>query len=213
MAERVVVGLVGGIASGKTAVAEAFRDLGATVVNADSEAHGVLELPRVRRAVKERYGRDVFSPNGKVDRAALAARVFGSEKEVRFINRLVHPEVLKRMRLRLRGSGVRRPGAGRPRAREVVVIDAPLLMETGIDALCDHIIFIRAPANARRRRTARDRRWPAGELSKREAFQISLKKKLEHADFIVDNGTSLFNTRKQVEKLFRRIRFSATATT
>lgn len=180
-----VIGLVGGIGSGKTTVAECFREEGAEILDADRVAHKWLDHPAVRRALVRAFGTGVV-PGGRVDRAALAREGFRSAATVARLNRIVHPYVKRDLEKSIAKSGKR-----------VVVLDAPLLLEAGAEGLCDAIVFVDAPAAVRRRRIE-GRGWGRGELKRRERLQWPLSRKRRMSDYRIDNSGSRAATARQV---------------
>jgi dephospho-CoA kinase len=149
-----IIGISGGIASGKSEVARRLADLGAVVLNADQLGHEVLLEPEVKQALRERWGETVFHDDGTVNRGAVAARVFGStaehELDRRFLEHITHPQISLRLRQRLETLQAERVPA--------IVVDAALLFEAGWHQLCDHLLFVDAPSETRRQRAA-ERGW------------------------------------------------------
>jgi len=188
-----VVGLLGGIASGKSLVAAQFAQLGCAVVDADAIVHELLRKPAIRRAIRERFGDAVMDASGEVDRRALAERVFSSREDLQALDGIVHPETCRRIE-----AAVAKARRGRAAA---VILDAPLILEKGLDNLCDYLVYIRVPDEVRRRRAARNRGWAASEVARREASQISLKTKQKRADYVIDNRTSPEHTFEQVRTI------------
>lgn len=195
-----VVGLVGGVASGKSFVAQRLARLGAGVLDADSAAHEVLRQPDVERAVRERWGAAVFGPDGRIDRTSLGRIVFADPplgpQEREHLQRLTHPEIgrlLKRQAQQLAHSGYR-----------VAVFDAPLLLEAGWDRCCDKLVFVEAPRQVRLSR-AMARGWSEAEFAARENVQESLDLKRARADVILDNSASTEYTEAQVERFWRSL--------
>ena len=188
-----MIGLLGGIASGKSLVAAQFRKLGCAVVDADAIVHELLRKPAIRRAIRERFGDAVMDDSGKVDRAALAARAFASREDLRALEAIVHPETCRRIE-----AAVAKARRGRAAA---VILDAPLILEKGLDKRCDYLVYIRVSDEVRRRRAGRKRGWAASEVARREASQISLKTKRKRADYIIDNRTSPEHTFEQVRTI------------
>ena len=191
-----VVGVIGGIGSGKSTVSGLLRDLGAAVIDADALAHQALDDPALRAAIAARFGSEVLDDGGRVIREKLAARVFGPENEAarRDLNAIIHPPVRERIRAML--------ADGRREGRRVVVLDVPLLLESPFRGDCDEILLIRADLDSRRARTA-GRGWKSGELEARESAQSPMEKKLEAATAIIDNDGDLNVLRTRVEDLFR----------
>ena len=190
--KRLVVGLAGGVGSGKSTVAGIFIKLGAQGIDADALGHRVLDLPRIRAALARDWGPGILS-RGRVDRAALARLAFRSRRDVARLNRRVHPEILREIRRRI------------SRARGWVVLDAALLFETGADALCDRIVFVSAPRALRARRT-RGRGWGPGELGRRERFQFPVSYKKMKADYVIDNTGPKSRTEEQTRKICDELR-------
>jgi dephospho-CoA kinase len=195
-----IIGLIGGVASGKSLVAEQFRRLGAEVLDADRVGHDVLRLPDVRDAIRKHFGDNVFGADGEVDRKALGSIVFApppsGPDELAVLEQLTHPEIRRRLRLKvdqLAANGV-----------IATVLDAPVMLKTGWDKFCDVVIYIDAPDEIRRRR-AQSRRWTREEFQAREAAQESLDSKRQRADFVVDNSDSEEYTQQQIERIWRSL--------
>lgn len=189
-----VVGLLGGVGSGKSAVAALFKEFGARAVDADRIAHGVLDDPAVRRRLVSWWGPDLLR-HGRVDRAEVARLVFGSSAERKRLNALVHPRI---------GRELRREIAKARRRGGVLVVEAALLLETGSDKACDVLVFVEAPRAVRSRRAA-SRGWTDAEWRRREQSQWPLRRKKMKADYVIDNGGEIATARKQVESILQEI--------
>lgn len=183
-----VVGLVGGIGSGKSYVARLFRGAGAVVIDADRIVHRILGRPAAARTLARWWGREILNRRGTVDREAVGRRVFANKMDLRRLIDYLHPRVRREM---LRGIARCR--------RKVVILDVPLLVETGMQSLCDHVVFVDSPRTTRLRRVRRDRRWSAAEVARRERFQFPLRQKRAVADCILKNSG---NIRAQVRALY-----------
>jgi len=191
-----VVGLAGGIASGKSAVAGMLADLGAALIDADEIAHRVLESPEVCRKLREEWGDAPFDANGRPDRSRIARIVFRHPEKLDKLNGWVHPPVRKEMRAQLER-------ARRDSSRKLIVIDAPLLIEAGLDRWCDVVLFVESDIETRDARARRHRGWAPGELAQRERRQHDLAKKRKRADAIINNNRSREETLALVKPLFR----------
>ena len=191
-----VIGLLGGIAAGKTTVAEMLRRLGAEVISADRIGHAVMDRPETRRQVVARWGGDVVGSDGKVDREELGGKVFGDARELAALEAITHPLILAAMRQEI---------AGERRSSDLpaVVVDAPLLLEAELDGLCDVLVFVDCPREVRLERVAA-RGWDADELDRREQHQQPLKAKREKADYVLDSNVPLQTTLQQVRQLWRK---------
>jgi len=195
-----VIGLLGGVASGKSLVAGLLAELGAGVLDADRAAHEVLTDAAVESAARERWGSNVFGPDGRIDRARLARIVFAGgpdgRRQRKYLEQLTHPRIgrlLAGQADRLRASGA-----------AAAVLDAPLLLEAGWDRLCDKLVFVDAPRDIRLER-ARKRGWSEEDFDAREAAQESLEAKRRRADVVVDNSGSAASTRAQIERFWRTL--------
>src|SRR5687767_1363354 len=173
-----IIGLLGGIASGKSLVADCLEELGAGVLDADRMGHEVLRLAEVREAVRQRWGEQVFRPAGEVDRKALAKIVFdpspNGRESLQYLERLTHPKIGQLLEQEAEALAA----TGRHKA---LVLDAPVMLEAGWHTLCDHLLFIDAPREARLAR-ALARGWTEADFSAREDAQESLDVKRRHAD-------------------------------
>ncbi len=178
-----VIGVAGGIGSGKSAFARALGRLGAEVFDADASAKQMLDLPEVREALVAWWGAGVVGPDGLVARDKVASIVFRDDRELRRLEALIHPMVraeAERVIDRARHSGVR-----------AVVLDVPLLFESGMDGMCDLVVFVDADEEVRRARVSRSRNWDAAELARREGVQWPLDQKRRLAGLVVvNNGKS-----------------------
>ncbi len=193
----VVIGIAGGIASGKSTVARMFQQLGAEVLDADRIGHEVLQLPHVIERIREQWGDKVFLPDGTVDRSALARIVFNPVTGARELERLeaiTHPEITQRL--------VRQLDAMRAQSVPAVVLDAPVMFKAGWDRLCDRIVWVEADRDTRLRRAA-ERGWDAGELDRREALQAPIEWKRARATDVIDNSADENSTFSQVQRLWQ----------
>lgn len=195
MHSPLVIGVSGGVASGKSLAARLLaEEAGGIVLDADRLARNVLDDPHALERVREAIGADVFAPDGTLDRAALARRVFGDPKAKSALEAIVHPPVLAQIRSEIRRAAERRV--------PLVVVDAPLLHESGLDRICDAVLFVDTPVG-RREEWARARGWSAGERERREKNQKSVEVKKRLADYIIDNSGSVESLRAQVRDILR----------
>lgn len=195
-----VVGLLGGVASGKSLVAEQLVQRGAGLLDADRAGHEVLRLPQIEAAARDRWGNDVFQPDGHLDRSRLAQIVFSNNQEGsrqrRYLEQLTHPEIG-----RLIGRQLRELEAA---GKQVAVLDAPLLLEAGWEGLCQKLVFVDAPPDTRLDRALR-RGWTRQEFDARQQAQLPLEVKRQRAHVVIDNSGPPEATRAQVERLWESI--------
>ena len=191
-----VVGLTGGIASGKSTVARMFAELGAEVIDADAIAREVLCSPAVCEKLRQEWGEEIMGGNACPDRDKIAEIAFDAPEKLAELKAWVHPPTLSEMRSRL-------DLALRTHTAPLIVIDAPLLIEADLEAWCDAILFVEADAERRATRAVTARRWSPDELARREKAQAPLVEKRRRADAIISNNGSPEETRTQVKRLFR----------
>jgi dephospho-CoA kinase len=181
-----IIGLIGGVASGKSAVGAALARRGAVVFNADVFGHAVLKEPEVRDTLVKRWGPGVLGEDGEISRPAVAKIVFSQtpegEQEREYLEQLVHPGIRRRIEAAIQAL----PETSVP----AVVIDAALLLEAGWAAVCTAIIFVDAPREQRLAR-ARTRGWSGEEFSRREAAQLPIEEKRRRASYVLDNSGTL----------------------
>jgi len=189
-------GLTGGIGSGKTAVAGMFAALGAVVVDADGLARDLTGPgSEAARAAEEALGPGLLRPDGSLDRAATARRVFGDEPARRRLEALLHPRIVALRRERL--AQIRRERG----EATVVVSEAALIFEAGTRAEFDCVVLVTAPAGVRLARLEA-RGMAREEARRRMAAQWEDARKLPLADFVVDNGGEAEATRVQVARIY-----------
>src|SRR5713226_4012152 len=184
------LGLTGGIASGKSAVAAMLREKGFPVLDADSLAHKLIEpgQPAYNEVVQE-FGQDVLAPGGRVDRAKLSAIVFQDRAKLDRLNAIVHP---------------------RAGTRDAAFVEAALLIESGIHKKLDGLVVAWCEPEQQLQRLL-DRGLSESEARRRIAAQLPVEEKLRLATDKVDCSGSLDETRRQVEALAAKLRRSQTA--
>jgi dephospho-CoA kinase len=186
-----VIGLVGGIGSGKSLVGSMLADLGCLVCHSDELARSALADPAVRDELVRWWGREVLDPSGAVDRRAVAGKVFADPAERKRLEALLHPRI---------ESARRRTFAAAPPGTRALVIDAPLLLEVGLDRECDAIIYIDSLRVDRLRRLAETRGWDSAELERRESAQWPLDRKRAAAHHVLVNAGNQPALRSEVQK-------------
>ncbi len=181
----VVIGLVGGVASGKSYVGSLLEGYGAKRIDADRLGHEVLLLKEVRERLAQIWGPGILTEQGEVDRAKISKLVFGSSfnaaAQRKQLEAIVHP--------RIRSLALERIAEIRslPETPLAIVLDAPLLIEAGWEPMCDFILFIECPREERVQR-ALARGWTESHFTERENSQIPLDEKRKHATHFVHNG-------------------------
>jgi dephospho-CoA kinase len=201
------VGLTGGIASGKSVVGEMFVALGVRLVQADHIAHELMQPGQsVYDNVVQRFGRGILNRDGSVNRAHLAELVFGQSGEasnVRDLNRIVHPAVIRREDGWMEEVGRRDP-------RAIAMVEAALILEAGAADRFDRLIVVTCSEGQRVQRLAErlkiDTEAARREVDRRMVAQLPDEEKIKAADYVIDNSGSLDQTEKQVREVFAQLR-------
>ncbi|OHB53341.1 MAG: dephospho-CoA kinase [Planctomycetes bacterium GWF2_50_10] len=194
---KLVIGILGGIASGKSAVAAQFAALGCAVIDADKMAKEMLDEPSISQSIAKLAGEEVLDKNRRIDKAKLASLVFNNPAMLEQLTNILHPPVLTQT-LALISAYETQDNV------KAIVLDMPLLAEVGWDQNCDVLVFVNVDPAVRNQRAAL--RGLGGEqIKSRENFQISLDKKRSLADYIVDNNSDLSELGEQVSRIFSSI--------
>lgn len=193
-----VVGLIGGVGSGKSTVAAELVALGCAVIDADRIGHDLLADPAVQEQFRRLWGPKVFSPAGEIDRQAVGKIVFDDPAALASLNQIMHPRIRQRI-IDLIDQFQGREGV------PAIVLDAALLLETDWHELCSVLVYVSAPDQARQERVAQARGWDGRRWRQRENSQKALDIKAARADYIVDNSSSVSCLCEQVRSVFQRI--------
>ncbi len=194
-----VIGLTGGIASGKSTVSAFFRELGAPVIDADLLAREAVAPGSPGLAEVAARFPGVLAPDGTLDRPALAARVFGDAAQRAALNALVHP--------RVHGLYLERVAQLRAAGHPIAVYDVPLLFENRLQDGLDGTILVVVPPEMQRARVMARDGVSAADAQARISAQLPLSAKVPLATWLIDNAGDLADTRRQVEALWKTLRF------
>ena len=193
-----VVGLTGGIGSGKSTVSKFLADLGAIIIDADRVGHQAFEPDtEAYREVVAAFGKKTLTPGGEIDRHKLGSIVFADPKARDRLNRIMHPRIqriVKDMIEDLRKRGVK-----------VVVVDAPLLIEAGWSPLVDEIWVTIAPRHTVLERLTRRTGLTQAESMARIRAQLSQEERIKHADVIIDTKCTLDELKARVQELWQKL--------
>ncbi len=193
-----VIGIMGGISSGKSTVAGLFERHGCKVIDADMLVWGLLENKDIIDRLKGEFGVGILLSNGGIDRKELAEKAFSSLQSVEAINAIIHPPVLEKVECLLRDYMADSSVAG-------VVLDIPLLVESGWDKRCSVLIFVDRSIQYRIESADAKGRLSGEDIKKREKFQISLDKKKQIAHYAIQNNSDLSKLAEQVAWIFSEI--------
>lgn len=198
------VGLTGGIASGKSVVAEMFAATGVHVIQADAIAHRLMQPGEpVYEQVVEHFGSGILNPDKAINRAKLAEAVFGDSPRVEELNRMVHPAVVAEQDRWMEE-------VGRADAHAIAMVEAALILEAGAEDRFDCLVAVTCRPEQRAKRWAQrlhlDEESARREVTRRMAAQWPDEEKVKAADYVIDNSGSLDQTERQVREVFAQLK-------
>lgn len=195
----ILVGLTGGVASGKSTVAGMFQRCGALVIDADVLAHRIVEPGKPAwRAIVKTFGKAVLNPDRTLNRQVLGAIVFRSQTKLRRLEQIIHPRVAREQARLTRQAARKDPNA-------VVIYDVPLLFEAGIDKRVDKIVVVIADRETQIARLHRRNGFTRAEAIRRIRSQLPLRKKAAAADYLLDGTTARPRLLTLVNRLYREL--------
>lgn len=192
----IIIGVTGGMGTGKSFVASEFGSLGARVLDADKMAHECLKKDTLTyKKIVKKFGKEILDSRGNIDRKNLAAVVFKSKKDTGELNSMIHPDVIRRIKGIIMTT----------RRHEAVVIDAPLLVEARLSGLVDKLIVVTASRKNQYCRSARRLGIGKEECERRLRNQMPLSRKAKIADFVIRNNGTREMCRKQVRRVWAKL--------
>jgi len=195
----ILVGLTGGVATGKSTVAKMFKQCGAAVINADLLARQVVEPGKPAwRAIVKLFGKTVLNQDRSLDRQALGSIIFHNPKKRRQLERIIHPRVAREQTRLTKAITRKDPNA-------VVIYEVPLLFEAGVDKRVDKIIVVTADRNIQIARLKKRNGLSRAEAIRRIRSQMPLAKKTQQADHLLNGTLPRPSLRRQVGQLFRSL--------
>jgi len=193
--KKLILGVTGSLGSGKTTVARIFKKLGAKVVDADRIAHRLMcPQDKVYRRILHCFGKGILKSDRTIDRHKLASFVFARKKSLRALDQMTHPEIIRMIKKEIRSS-----------PKRLIILDAPLLLEAGLDKAVDKIIVVTAKRSQQIKRLQEKGTFSRTDILKRLRQQLPLKNKVRMADFVIDNTGTIRETEKQIKKIIRRM--------
>lgn len=194
-----LIGILGGIGSGKSSLIREIKDFDLTILDADIVGHEVLNSPPIASQLAKTFGNDILEGDN-INRQKLGSLVFGNhsnqKRNLEALNAIVHPEIRRRLHRQI---------ADAKQSSDAVILDASLLLEGGWDEHCDFLIFVDTDLETRQQRVQRNRGWKSDELPKRERNQIAVATKRDRADFVVDNSGRLQASVQQMREILQQI--------
>jgi dephospho-CoA kinase len=195
-----IVGLTGGIASGKTTVSKILEEEGAYLIEADRIARELVRphTPAWKELIRQ-FGKEILTEDGAIHRKKLAGRVFSDPEQRRLLNQILHPRIYEEMRRRMEGIGKKDPDA-------IVVVDVPLLVETGGYGEMDRVIVVTSTETQQVERLKEREGTPPEEARRILSSQASTEERIKVADFVIHNEGLLEDTRRRTREVFRELR-------
>ena len=196
--KKPIIGILGGIGSGKSTVAELFAHLGCVVIDADKIAHHALEDPEIKQKILDFFGQKILDTSGQIDRKALADIAFGDKEKLSKLNSIIHPVVLQCCETLIETYNSQAQV-------KAIVLDMPLLLEAGWQNRCNRLIFVDCKDELKADRAKKNGVFNKNQLKIRENFQISLDNKAKVSDNTIDNNSDLSALAEQVTEIFSNI--------
>lgn len=207
MGRKRVIGLTGGIATGKSTVSQIFRELGVPVVDADHIARQVVAKgSEALQELVDLLGTEILKPDGSLNRARLGEMIFADPEIRQKVDEIMHPRVFVQMQEATQKAlaSARTP---------IVILDVPLLFESGYTLrLADETVVVYAKPSVQKARLMARNNVDEAEAERRIASQMSLEEKMRRADYVIDNSGSLSETEKQVRRLWEEWKRNADCT-
>ncbi len=197
-----ILGLTGGIASGKSTVTAMLRARGITVIDADQIAREVVEPGMsAYEAIVAHFGQEILKPDGQIDRKQLAEIIFANQAERQVLNSIVHPEVRRVMR--------QQAEQAEEAGEDIVFMDIPLLFESKLQHMVDKTVVVYVPVEKQRQRLMERDELDDRQAEQRLQAQFPIQQKKELADYVIDNEGTREETEAQVDQLIARLRADA----
>ena len=189
-----IIGLTGGIGSGKTAVSDLFKELGITIVDADLASRVVVQKGREElNKISEHFGRDILNSNGELDRAQLRDIIFNSEEEKLWLESLLHPAIASQIQKELDSSN-----------SPYTVLVSPLLLETNQRNFCNKVLVVDVPEEIQIQRTTERDNVSEEQIKSIISSQIDRDSRLEQADEVIVNDGSIQDLENKVQELHEK---------
>jgi len=200
--KMLIVGLTGGIVSGKSTVAKMFQQLGALIIDADKIARSIVQPgEKAWQSIVEYFGKGILNDNQELNRKELARIVFADKEKLETLNRITHPEITTIIKEKI--DRMRRKNINK---ESICIVEAPLLFEAHLEEMMDRIIVVYLNREEQIRRLLLRNGLTQQEAIDRIESQMPLEEKVQRADYIIDNCTSINQTKKQVKQVWSELK-------
>lgn len=194
-----IIGLTGSFGTGKTTVAEFFKECGAIVLDADKVAHKALRKNTdTYKKILKVFGKDILTKNNKINRKLLGRIVFADKLLLKKLCSIVHPYVIKKIKAMIKGVKGTRPDA-------VIVLDIPLLVEAGLLRLIDRLVVVKTDKGIQVKRCRKKTGLNRKQILARIGAQMPIKEKIRFSDFVIDNNGTEKQTKREVRRIWEEI--------
>ncbi len=197
MLKPIKVGLTGGIGAGKSTVLKFISEKGIPVLQADQVGHGLLDQPKIKIKLINKYGKEIIGRNGKINRGELGKKVFQKPRNQKWLNELLHPAIRKLVALWVKKH--------QKKYFPILVVEVPLLFEKGYHRRFDGVLSISSPTKKRHKRLEK-RGWLPEEIGRRENSQWSQARKNKKANWVIVNRKSLKELKYSVDQWLKTIK-------
>ena len=189
-------GLTGGICTGKSVASKIFSEIGAHIIDADEISRNLLSTgSALLQIVVKTFGAEILNEDGSLDREKLGKMVFSDKRLLSKLNLLTHPQIIKKIKENKAEIEKAHPG-------EIIILDAPLLYETGLDKTVGKVIVVASARELQLKRLVENRAMSKEDAENRINSQIPVEEKAKQADYVIDNNTTFEELRAQVEKVY-----------
>jgi len=196
---KTIIGLTGGIASGKSTVSNILSNLGAIVIDADKISRQVVEKGSpVLIEIQGSFGEGILFEDGSLNRKKLARHVFNDSEALKRLNEITHPHIIEVIKKKIHWHSLNSPGS-------IIIVDAALLIEMNLIELVEEVWVVAVPLELQRERLHQRENLSAVEVDKRIAAQISLEEKLAYADEVIDNSGDFQHLEERVKELWCKL--------
>lgn len=193
-----IIGLTGGIASGKSTVSAKLKELGAAIIDVDISARGVVSKGEIAyNKIVHHFGSDILLPSGEINRKMLGGIVFSDKEKLALLNSITHPEIIERVKLQI--EELKKQGT------KVIVVDAAILIEMGLHRYVDQVWVVVVDRATQIKRLIERDKFAYQDAVSRINSQFTNEERIKYADVVIDNNKPIEEVGRTIEELWRRI--------